>query len=85
VKAPVIQGDHAFSGSVGGWIRINFVTADELVKLPGITIAQAIGIVDERKNNGYFSGPDDFRKRLAAHGSNLTIHIPSLDFSRPTG
>ncbi len=63
--------------------KINMESQDKIAELAGVGAIQAMNIVNERRDNGYFKNMDDFRRRI-----NLSERVHNglaaqLDFSMP--
>jgi|GEM_PF-4666435 len=67
----------------GGVFKINMESQDRIAELAGVGAIQAMNIVNERRNNGYFKNMDDFRRRISLSERVHNGLAAQLDFSMP--
>lgn len=63
--------------------KINIEGQDKIAELAGVGAIQAMNIVNERRNNGYFKNMDDFRRRISLSDRVHNGLAEQLDFSMP--
>lgn len=71
------------SASPAGTFKINIENQDRIAELAGVGAIQAMNIVNDRRDNGYFKNMDDFRRRISLSERVHNGLAEQLDFSMP--